>query len=86
MKFMHFFKTKRCFQHKKKTPLFMFYKNNRKYQREDMLGRVFVCRICSANNLIRESKHMKLYNDKKFEVEYVKPSLLNWIKKFLNLI
>jgi hypothetical protein len=64
----------------------MFYKNNRKYQREDMKGRVFCCRICSTNNLIRDGKHMKLHNDKVFTVEHVKPSLLNWIKKFLNMI
>lgn len=81
-----FFTFKQCFSCKRNYPLFMFYNNNRKYQRPEMKNKVYDCRICSANKLYKTGKHVKLYNDKTFVVEKVQSSIINWIKKFFNKI
>lgn len=58
---------KKCFTCKRKYPLFLFSKNNRKYQRPENKGRVYNCRMCTYKYILKNN--MSIYNcnkDNKF--------------------
>lgn len=80
---MNFTSFKKCFSCQKNYPLFLFYKNNRKYQREDMKGTTYCCRFCRSNLAIKEQKLLS-FREGTFVREDIKPSIMNWIKVFLN--
>jgi hypothetical protein len=72
---------KNCFNCGRKYPLFLFKKNNRKYQRPQMKNRVYNCRFCEATICYKKEKEIRLI-DGKFEVIHFEPTIFNWLKKF----
>lgn len=73
---------KRCFNCGKNYPLFLFQKNNRKYQREHMKGKVHNCRFCTATECYKTGREVIII-DNKFNVIPFKQTWFNWIKKVL---
>lgn len=76
---------KKCFTCKCNKPLFLFHRNRMKYQIASDKGRAVECRLCCAKRLLRQDGTIVKYNFdlKKFEIIYIKPTILNAINQYL---
>ena len=60
--------------------------NQMKYQVASAKGRLIDCRLCNVKRIIKQNGSVIKYNFeiKKFEVVYIKPTILNYIKEYFS--
>jgi hypothetical protein len=71
---------KRCYSCRRKKFLFLFKKDNSKYQLKSSLGRCIVCRTCNIKRAFKNGGYLKR-TGKNFE--FIKTSKIKIIKYFL---
>lgn len=69
---------KKCFTCSRTYPLFLFHKNNRKYQRPENKGKCFNCRFCEAKKAY-DGKYVAIVEGK-FQVIKCKPNFWSYLK------
>lgn len=76
-------KIKKCFKCKRKYPLFLYQKNNSKYQREADLGVCIECRICSYKSALENKGWLQRIDGKFTFVNATRKEILIkfWCKK-----